>query len=117
MEQGDLGELKCVEQLQQSEKSITEEATAVSEEKEERTPSEDVSTCSSDRLLVLLFIALIEVVQVANICGFDAHQAGQTLHVFITKEQKAIKATYNSYTHLSLASLVLHHHCVTMSNS
>lgn len=93
MEQGDLGELKCVEQLQQSEKSITKEVTGVSEEKEERTPSEDVPTCSSDRLLVLLFITLIEVIQVANICGFDAHQAGQTLHVFITKEQKAIKAT------------------------
>lgn len=61
---------------------------------EETTPSEDqregvcLPTCSSDGLLVLLFIALIEVIQVADICGFDAHQAGQTLHVFITEEQE-----------------------------
>lgn len=45
-------------------------------------------TCGSHRLLIFLFIALIEVVQVADICGFDAHQAGKTLHVFITEEQE-----------------------------
>lgn len=44
-------------------------------------------TCSCDGLLILVFIALIEVVQVADVCGFDAHQAGQTLHVFITEEE------------------------------
>lgn len=40
-------------------------------------------TCCNDRLPVLLFIALIKVVQIADICRFDAHQTGQTLHVFI----------------------------------
>lgn len=47
-------------------------------------------THSGDRLFVLLFITLVEVVEVADVSGFDAHQAGQTLHVFITEgRQKA----------------------------
>lgn len=45
-------------------------------------------TCGGRRLPVLFFIALVEVFQVADICGFDAHQAGETLHVFITEEQR-----------------------------
>jgi len=45
-------------------------------------------TCSSDRPPVLLFVTLVEVVHVADVSGFDAHQAGQTLHVFITEEQE-----------------------------
>lgn len=44
-------------------------------------------TCGRDGLLVLLFVTLIEVIQIADISGFDAHQTGQTLHVFIAEEQ------------------------------
>lgn len=93
-ERGDLGELECVELLQPG---ITGEKEEAEEEEmpEERTVSDldqtgdaCVSTCSSDRLLVFLFVALVEVVQVADISGFDAHQAGQTLHVFITEDTR-----------------------------
>lgn len=93
-EQGDLGGLECVELLQPG---ITEEREEAEEEEmpKDRTASHRdqrgdacVSTCSSDRLLVLLFVALVEVVQVADISGFDAHQAGQTLHVFITGDTR-----------------------------
>lgn len=41
-------------------------------------------TCRSDGLLVLVFVTLVKVVQIADICWFDAHQTGQALHVFIT---------------------------------
>lgn len=55
-------------------------------------------TCSTDRLPVLVFVALVEVVQVADICGFDAHQAGQTLHVFIAAESRQTFATLHRYS-------------------
>lgn len=99
-EQGDLGELECVELLQPG---VTEEKEEEEEEEmpKERTVShldqrEDacVPTCGSDRLLVLLFVALVEVVQVADVSGFDAHQAGQTLHVFITEEEEEERSCY-----------------------
>lgn len=40
-------------------------------------------TCRSDGLLVLFLVTLVKVVQIADICRFDAHQTGQALHVFI----------------------------------
>lgn len=45
-------------------------------------------TCSRQGLLVLFLVALIEVVQISDVCGFDAHQAGETLHVFITEDKR-----------------------------
>lgn len=97
-----------------------------------------LSTCCSDGLPVLLFIALIEVVHVADVCGFDAHQAGQTLHVFITEEQghewtfiahniytqiqkKHLKYSMSSFKCLTetlvpginIMTLVSHHICAT----
>lgn len=52
------------------------------------------STSGCEGLPVLLLIALIEVVQVADVCSFDAHQAGQTLHVFITADREMTWGIY-----------------------
>lgn len=85
-------------QLEQQKKGRVEKHTEIRTEKESRGKGNVkrskncvgviLPTCGSHRLLIFLFIALIEVVQVADICGFDAHQAGKTLHVFITEEQE-----------------------------
>lgn len=48
----------------------------------------NLPTCNSNRLLVLIFIALVEVIEVAYIGGFYTHQTSQTLHVFITEDEQ-----------------------------
>ena len=103
-ELGDSGELECEERLQQPEKkSEAEEGDEDRRGKRKRKcQRKQLSegqrrrrsvwqfTCGSDGLLLLLFVTLIEVIQVADVSGFDAHQTGQTLHVFIAEEQTFI---------------------------
>lgn len=86
-----MSELRCEEKIHR-------------DQKEEATVCVSLPTCSSDRLLVLLFIALIEVIQVADICGFETHQAGQTLHVFITEERKGHENKHLSNHYLVILS-------------
>lgn len=45
-------------------------------------------TSGGGGLPLLVLVALVEVIQVSNVGGLHAHQAGQTLHVLITGGQQ-----------------------------